>query len=171
MTTTRRLEELADLVESRGWTVGTAESLTSGNVATELGRAPEASRWFRGAVVAYGTEVKVGALGVTPGPVVTRRTALEMARGAADLLQADLVVSLTGVGGPEPDEGEQPGTVWFGCVWPGGEHSSRRVFEGDPAEVVHAATRYALGVLRLALRHPAALEADPEEVGALPDGP
>ncbi len=81
------VEELADLVASRGWTVGTAESLTSGNVATELGRAPEASRWFRGAVVAYGTEVKVGALGVTPGPVVTRRTALEMARGAADLLR------------------------------------------------------------------------------------
>ena len=146
-----RAEQVAKAAGAAGWTVATAESLTSGRVATELGKAPEASEWFRGAVVAYGSEVKFGALGVPEGPVITRTAALEMARGAARLLGADVVVSLTGAGGPGPEEGQEEGTVWFGCVWPGGEHSDCEVFDGDPSEVVEAATLHALETLLAAL--------------------
>jgi nicotinamide-nucleotide amidase len=149
-------EQVAHAARAAGWTVATAESLTSGRVATELGKAPEAAEWFRGAVVAYGSEVKFGALGVPEGPVITRTAALEMARGASRLLGADLVVSLTGAGGPGPEEGQQAGTVWFGCVWPGGEHSACEVFDGDPSAVVEASTRYALETLVRALERSAA---------------
>ncbi|MGC4938171.1 CinA family protein [Kribbella sp. DT2] len=52
-------------------TVAVAESLTSGSLACQLGAATDASDWFAGGVVAYTTAVKVGVLGVDPGPVVT----------------------------------------------------------------------------------------------------
>ena len=41
-------ELVASLAGERGWSVGAAESLTSGAVASALGAAPEASSWFRG---------------------------------------------------------------------------------------------------------------------------
>lgn len=131
-----------------GLTVGVAESLTGGLVAASLAAAPQASRWFRGGVVAYAGEVKRGVLDTSGGPVVNSRTAAQMARGAVDALGADLVVAVTGVGGPEPDEGQPPGTVWFavaGATRPA--VTTREVFDGSPEEVVDAATCRALELL------------------------
>jgi nicotinamide-nucleotide amidase len=149
-------EQVARAASAVGLGVGTAESLTSGRVATELGRATDATQWFRGSVVAYASEVKFQALGVPEGPVITREAALQMAEGAARLLGADVVVSLTGAGGPGSEEGQDAGTVWFGCVWPGGRHAVREVFDGDPAEVVVASTLRALRLLGTTLEDAAA---------------
>jgi nicotinamide-nucleotide amidase len=140
--------EVAATATARGLTVAVAESLTAGAIAGELGAAPEASTWFRGGVVAYSSEVKFEVLGVPVGPVVTEECARVMARGVASLLGADLVVSVTGVGGPGEEEGHPPGTVWFGVVSPAGEHAERRRFDGEPAVVVAATTAHALRLLR-----------------------
>lgn len=134
-----------------GWTVGCAESLTSGAIASALGAGPEASQWFRGGVVAYAVEVKHELLGVPDVPVVTREAALAMAQGARARLGADVAVAVTGVGGPEPQDGLEPGTVWFGVAWPGGEHAERHVLDGSPAEVVERTTARALEVLASAV--------------------
>jgi len=138
---------VASAAAEAGLSVGTAESLTSGAVASALGAAPDASSWFRGAVVAYASEVKFELLGVRRGPVVTEDAALAMARGAARRLGADLVVSVTGAGGPDPQDGRAPGTVCFGLVHPGGELSQEHHFPGDPEEVVRASTEHALELL------------------------
>lgn len=142
--------DLADAVARRGWGVATAESLTGGTLASVLAAAPRAGEWFRGSVVAYTAEVKFDLLGVPRGPVVTEECAATMARSAADLLGADLCVAVTGVGGPEPDEGQPAGTVWFAVVSPTGLRTERAVFEGDPAEVLTATTVRALGMLHAA---------------------
>jgi len=89
---------VAEHASRRGLTVAVAESLTSGRLASALGEAPDASEWFRGAVVAYASAVKFDVLGVTPGPVVTASCAREMATGARNLLAADVSVAGTGVG-------------------------------------------------------------------------
>ncbi len=138
-----------------GWRVGTAESLTSGSVASALGVGPGAAEWFAGAVVAYGREVKHTLLGVPEGPVVSREASVAMARGAARLLHADLVVALTGAGGPDPQDGCPPGTVWLAVVSPAGERVELRHFDGAPAAVVHAATARALELLLGATPEPA----------------
>lgn len=132
--------------------IGCAESLTTGRVSSALGAAPEASLWFRGAVVAYDSEVKFEVLDVPRGPVVTRPAALAMARGAARVLGADVVVAVSGAGGPESQDGQEPGTVCFGVVHPGGEWSEEHFFPGEPAAVVDAATDCALRLLEQALR-------------------
>ena len=95
------LETVSRLAVDRGIWVATAESLTSGRVASRLGAGANASSWFRGGVVAYDGQVKHDVLGVRPGPLVTHACAEQMATGVARLLAAEAVVTLTGVGGPD----------------------------------------------------------------------
>ena len=54
------------LLRGRGTTLACAESLTGGSLAAALTAVPGASAYFRGSVVAYASEVKVGVLGVSP---------------------------------------------------------------------------------------------------------
>lgn len=91
--------EIARVAKRDKLRIVTSESLTSGNLAAWLGKGPDAANWFGGGVIAYHEAVKFGALGVDEGQVVTRICAEQMARGAIDLLRADVAVSTTGVGG------------------------------------------------------------------------
>src|SRR4051794_2308326 len=86
-----------------------AESLTSGLLCAEVGKAEGASGWFAGGVVAYFTSVKEALLGLSPGiDPCSGRCAEELAAGARRLLETDVAVSTTGVGGPSPVGGHQP---------------------------------------------------------------
>jgi nicotinamide-nucleotide amidase len=146
-TTDDLVERIAKTAHERRRTVAVAESLTSGRVAAALGAGPNASDWFRGGVVAYAPEVKFEVLGVTPGPVVTETCGREMARGVASSLGAEVSVALTGVGGPDPDEGEPAGTVYL-ATYADGDVTCRRLdLEGDPPSVVQQATEAALADL------------------------
>lgn len=138
---------VADLAGEHGLSVATAESLTSGQVAARLGAAPSASAWFRGGVVAYAPEVKFAVLGVPEGPVITEECARTMAEGVARLTGADLAVAVTGAGGPDEEEGQAPGTVWFGVLADGRVHTEKMRFDGDPRQVVEATTTHALRLL------------------------
>jgi nicotinamide-nucleotide amidase len=70
-----------------------------------------------------------------------------MASGVATLLDADLAVAVTGVGGPGHEEGHPPGTVWFAVTSPAGQHAELRRFHGGPAEILAATTHHALRLL------------------------
>lgn len=110
-----------DLLRSRGWSLGVAESVTGGLVAARIVNIPGASEVFRGSVVSYATEVKQQVLGVSEGPVVSEEAALEMAHGARRVLGADVGLALTGVAGPAEQDGKPAGTLCVGLVWPDGE--------------------------------------------------
>jgi nicotinamide-nucleotide amidase len=84
--------------------------------------------------------------------VVTQRCADELAAGVARVLEADAAVSTTGVGGPDPEEGEEPGTVYLGVVAPGYADCRRVELDGSPDEVVEQATEQALKLLLEALQ-------------------
>lgn len=103
----RRLDEL-------GLTLAVAESLTGGLVAARIVDIPGSSAWFRGAVVAYESQVKFDLLGVPVGPVVSEAGAKAMADGVRRRFGADVGVATTGVAGPTEQEGQAPGTVWLG---------------------------------------------------------
>lgn len=128
-------------------TLAVAESLTSGALASTLGAAEAASEWFRGAVVAYASEVKFQLLKVPEGPVVTAECARKMASGVAELLRADVGLALTGVGGPGPIEGRPAGTVFLAVQGRGIDRVDECRFPGDPTEVVRAATLHGLRML------------------------
>ncbi|ADB33254.1 CinA domain protein [Kribbella flavida DSM 17836] len=147
-------EAISERVQESGQSVAAAESLTSGNIASHLGAAPQASEWFAGGVVAYASQVKFEVLGVEPGPVVTAQAARQMAAGVARLTGADVAVATTGAGGPDPQDGQEPGTVFIGVSSPGGVHATEHHFDGEPADVVHASTVAALQHLLDALSRP-----------------
>lgn len=97
---------LSDLARSRHLHVAVAESLTSGALASAVGAGAEASTWFSGGVVAYLPEVKEWVLGFPADRDPTSAECAEqLARGARELLDADLCVSTTGVGGPDAEDG------------------------------------------------------------------
>jgi nicotinamide-nucleotide amidase len=120
-------------------------------LSSALARAPRASQWFRGAVVAYSTQVKHDLLDVPPGPVISPTAVEAMARRALDLLGADLVVAVSGAGGPEPQEGNEPGTVWFGVCSESLLACEQRHFAGSPEQIVQQTIAHGLRLLLDAL--------------------
>jgi nicotinamide-nucleotide amidase len=144
--------EISARLQKSGRTAAVAESLTSGSITSELGAAPEASTWFAGGITAYASETKFKVLGVDPGPVITARCARQMADGVVQLMDADYGVAVTGVGGPDSEEGHPAGTVFAAVHLPGHTETSEYHFTGEPATVVKAATRQALIILLAAVR-------------------
>jgi len=104
---------LKELV-TQGLTLATAESMTGGLIASRLTDIPGSSQAFLGSVVSYANAVKHEVLNVPDGPVVSEQAVLSMARGVCEVLGADVSVAVTGVAGPEPQEGNRPGLVWIG---------------------------------------------------------
>ncbi len=102
-------DAVARVLTADGLTVGLAESLTGGLAASRLVNVPGASRWFRGSVVSYASEVKYDVLGVPEGPVVSEEAARAMAEGAQRVLGADVGLSITGVAGPAEQDGQTAG--------------------------------------------------------------
>ena len=108
-----------ELCRRQGLTLATAESVTGGLVGARLTSIPGASDVYRGAIVSYATEVKQTLLGVGEGPVVSEAAAREMADGVRERLGADVGLSLTGVAGPDEQDGQPVGTLYVGLAGPG----------------------------------------------------
>ena len=115
-----------NLLEERGWTLGLAESVTGGLVGGRVTSIAGASRVFKGGVISYASDVKFDVLGVEAGPVVSERAAIQMASGAQRVLGASVGLALTGVAGPDEQDGEPVGTLCVGVAFPNGQTFSTR---------------------------------------------
>jgi nicotinamide-nucleotide amidase len=109
-----------NLLEQRGWTLGIAESVTGGLVGGRITAIPGSSRTFRGGIISYASDVKFDVLGVDNGPVVSERAAIQMAQGAQRVLKSSVALALTGVAGPDEQDGQPVGTLCIGVVFPDG---------------------------------------------------
>jgi nicotinamide-nucleotide amidase len=105
---------VAAALAARGWTLGLAESLTGGLLASRLTDVAGVSEVFRGSVVSYASDVKFDLLEVPEGPVVSAEAAEAMAAGARRLLGCDVGLAVTGVAGPAEQDGQPVGTVFIG---------------------------------------------------------
>lgn len=114
--------EAVALAGKNGLTVMTAESCTAGALATVLADAPSSGSIFVGGVVSYAKICKSQVLGVPPDLLTSRsavcaEVASSMAAGALQLCPAaDVVVAVTCVGGPDPDEDGNPVGLSFLAV-------------------------------------------------------
>jgi nicotinamide-nucleotide amidase len=133
----------------QGLTLAVGESLTGGLVSSRLVNVPGASGWFRGGIVSYATDVKYDVLGVPEGPVVTSEAAAAMAEGARRRLGADIGLGVTGVAGPDEQEGQRPGTVFMAVAMGDGEPVVARArLPGDRDRVRQFACISLLDLLR-----------------------
>lgn len=108
------------LLADRGWTFGVAESVTGGLMGGRLTNVAGSSRVFRGGIISYASDVKFSLLGVDAGPVVSESAAAQMAAGARGVLGCDVALALTGVAGPEEQDGRPVGTLCIAAAFPDG---------------------------------------------------
>ena len=138
-----------DALRQRGWTLALAESLTGGLIGSRLTAVPGASDVFRGGLVSYASDVKFNLLDVPEGPVVSEEAVTAMAQGAAELLDADCAIAVTGVAGPDPLHGEDPGTVWMATLVNGEVEATRVKFPFDRERTRQFTTVSILNNLRM----------------------
>ncbi|MBT3152340.1 CinA family protein [Streptomyces sp. CHD11] len=152
--------EVVRLLTVKGGTLAVAESLTGGLVAAEITSVPGASKAFRGSVTAYATELKHRLLGVDATLLAQRgavdaQVAAQMAVGVREALDADWGIATTGVAGPDPQDGQDVGTVFVavagppgtGSVSAGGGKVERLRLNGDRAEIRMESVRSVLALL------------------------
>jgi PncC family amidohydrolase len=150
---TSEAEAVGQLLRARGQTVATAESCTGGLIGDVLTDIPGSSDYFLGGVIAYADSVKRSVLGVRPGTLsvlgaVSEETAIQMARGARRLLNADYALSVTGIAGPSGGTRQKPvGLVYIALIGPGVERCERHVWQGDRLANKRASARRALQIL------------------------
>ena len=152
------IDEATAVIEaalSKGVSIGCAESLTGGLVASSIVAIPGASRVFRGGIIAYDSILKHDLLGVDAAALasegaVTAEAAVAMAEGALNRLGVDIAVATTGVAGPDPDpvSGEKPGTVFIAVAGGGlGTLVRQLSLEGERVDIRQRATTAALQAL------------------------
>ena len=142
----------ADLREL-GATVAVAESLTGGLLTAALTDTPGASATVRGGLVVYATPLKATLAGV-PAQLLAERGAVDpdvavaLARGVRSRLDATYGLGVTGVAGPDPQDGKPVGTVFVALAGPDDEVVAQRALAGDRAAIRAGAVAVALDVLK-----------------------
>lgn len=137
------------MLRKRGLTLALAESVTGGLVSGRLTQIAGASDVFRGAVVSYASDVKHEVLHVSPGPVVSEAAAAQMAQGAKELLGADVGLALTGVAGPDQQDGQPVGTLCVAVVLPDGQvHTKTFALPGQREQMRQMSVISSLDMLR-----------------------
>lgn len=131
-------------MEREGATLSTMESLTGGLLGAEITRVPGASRFYLGGVVSYsvGAKARFGVPQDLLSRTVSAETARAMAEAARSLFGSTYALATTGVAGPDPLEGEPPGTVYVALAGPAGAEVRRYRFLGD-RETVRLRSVYA----------------------------
>lgn len=146
--------EVHERLLGRGETVATAESLTGGLVGAALTTTPGASSTYRGGVIAYATDLKAVLAGVSL-ELLEERGAVDpdvagaLAVGVRDRLAATWGLGLTGVAGPDPQDGQPVGTLFVAIAGPsGGAQIASAVLSGGRDEIRSGAVELALTLLR-----------------------
>jgi nicotinamide-nucleotide amidase len=149
------LTRLVGTLAAAGRTVATAESLTGGLIAAVLTAVRGASAVVRGGLVVYATELKATLAGVDEDLLarvgaVHPEVARQLAAGARARCGASLGIGITGVAGPDPQDGIDVGTVHVCVDAADGRWESTARFEGDRAAIRAASVRRALALLTAA---------------------
>lgn len=130
-------EVIAELLEKKDLTVGTAESCTGGMLAEQFTTIPGSSSYFLGAVVAYDNQVKANLLGVSAKDLaefgaVSREVGTAMAEGIRTRLGTALGIGITGIAGPGGGTAEKPvGLVYIALATPDSTVCKKYYFNGE----------------------------------------
>lgn len=133
-------------LNSTGWTIAVAESLTGGALSARLCACPGTEGSMLGGLVSYDTSAKRRLLGVE-GPVISGSAAVQMAVAVRDRFGTEVGLSLTGVAGPERQEDQPVGTVFVGWSTPEGDGCRQLSCAGAPDQIRRESAEHALRVL------------------------
>ena len=115
---------LGRLLTSNKQTISLAESCTGGKISQVISAVSGASKYYKGAVVCYDTQVKIDILGVSETlikehSVVSAQVATAMALQVQKRLKTDYAIATTGNAGPtKGDSDAEIGTVFIAIATP-----------------------------------------------------
>ena len=119
-----KLEQvIADLLIKNNLTVSTAESCTSGLLASRLTDVPGSSRYFKGGSVCYSNDLKINDIGIDKDLIerygaVSEEVAKSLAKNIAQKNNTDLGIGITGIAGPDGGTEKKPvGLVFVGIFY------------------------------------------------------
>ena len=133
----------------------TAESLTSGEIASSIVKIPGSSSYFEGGFVTYSNELKHDILGVKNETLnefgaVSEAVVKQMTNGALNkATKATIAVAVSGIAGPDGGTPTKPvGTVWMAVQRSGGESRATLLqLHGSRDEIRLQTTLHALKAL------------------------
>jgi nicotinamide-nucleotide amidase len=147
-------EALLARLRAAGLTLATAESLTGGLIGAALTEVAGSSASYRGGVVCYATDLKATLVGVPQdlldahGPVAPQ-TAAALAEGIAERCTADLGLAVTGVAGPNDQDGHPVGEVYVAVAGPDRAPADvrRLALSGSRPDIRHGTVAAAFALL------------------------
>lgn len=145
---------VAELLMANELTLAAAESCTGGMLSARLINVPGISEVYKSGFITYSNKAKRRLLGVKKQTLdkygaVSKETAKEMAKGAANASKADVAISITGIAGPDGGTPEKPvGLVYIGCSVCKTVTVKEYHFKGNRAKIRENAVAAALTMLR-----------------------
>lgn len=125
-------------------TFASIESFTGGAFAAEIVKIPGASKFFKGALVAYSNEVKEK-LGIdTSCGVINSNIALEMASRGREYFDVDYCFSFTGNAGPSSLEDKKRGLVYIAL----NDDVYELNFNGNREEIITQGVSFAIKLFK-----------------------
>jgi len=115
---------VGNLLQTRQQSLAVMESLTGGLLSSTITDVPNSSKHFIGGIVAYSVQLKEQ-MGVPHETIeqygtISEQTARAMAHAVREQLDADYGIGITGVAGPDTQEGKPVGTVHIAIEGPTG---------------------------------------------------
>ncbi len=145
---------VADLLRAQEKTLAVTESCTGGRLVRELTEVSGVHRFFRGAIVGCGNDLKTQVLGVPESLLeqhgaASDECAVALATSVAETLEADYGLAITGYGGVSADTSENPvRTIYLGLHSPHGVWSKKLNYAGARGTAKERAVTIALDWLR-----------------------
>ena len=147
-------EKLVSILRENGMFLTTVESCTGGMLASKIVGVSGASDVFREGFITYANSAKETYAGVSRTTLekygaVSSQVAMEMAQGAAKKTGSNVVISVTGIAGPDGGTPEKPvGLVYVGCYVNGKVRVEEFRFTGNRSKNRDYAVVRALTLLR-----------------------
>lgn len=145
---------VTDILKEKGYRLAICESCTGGLIASKITSIPGSSTVFDRCIVSYSNNSKVEELNVSKGTLdkygaVSEETAYEMAKGLLDKTDVDLVLSITGIAGPDGGTLEKPIGLVYICVMDSEKYKITKCkFNGNRNSIQNRATIRALDEIR-----------------------
>ena len=154
MTPYELAQRIGFLLSQKKLKLAIVESCTGGSLAKLVTDVPGASEWFDCGFITYSNESKIRSVNVpeeliAQNGAVSQKVALAMAKGGLDVTNADIVISTTGIAGPDGGSPETPvGTVCFGFATKESYFSTdKQLFDGDRSKIREKSVIYSLECL------------------------
>lgn len=112
------VKDLIKLLSVKGFKISCAESMTGGLLASSITKEEDASTIFDFSCVVYSNEIKTKVLNcqkttIDQHGVYSLAVVEEMILGLEKINQAEVLIAISGVSGPNESDGHQPGEVFI----------------------------------------------------------